>query len=74
MRLSAVVLHTILKAMQLTCRMAFLCFCSIFDRQKNEKNHFLTSVVSLPRLTYRLSLRFPNTLPQTRILPAFFGF
>lgn len=49
-------------------------FCSIFDRQKNEKNHFLTSVVPLPRLTYRPSLRFPNTLPQTRMLPLFFGF
>ena len=57
-----------------TCRMAFCVFYSIFDRQKNEKNHFLTSVVPLPRLTYRPSLRFPNTLPQTRMLPAFFGF
>ena len=60
--------------MRLTCRMAFCVFCSIFDRQKNEKNHFLTSVVPLPRLTYRPSLRFPNTLPQTRMLPLFFGF
>ena len=51
-----------------------LCFCSVFGRQKNEKNHFLTSVVPLPRLTYRPNLRFPNTLPQTRMLPAFFGF
>ena len=60
--------------MRLTCRVAFCVFCSILDRQKNEKNHFLTSVVPLPRLTYRPSLRFTNTLPQTRMLPAFFGF
>ena len=52
----------------------FCVFCSIFGRQKNEKNHFLTSVVPLPRLTYRPNLRFPNTLPQARMLPAFCGF
>ena len=60
--------------MRLTCRMAFCVLCSIFDRQKNEKNHFLTSVVPLPRLTYRPNLRSTNTAAQTRMLPAFCGF
>ena len=61
-------------AMRQVSRMAFLYFYSILDRQKNEKNHFLTSVILLPRLTYRPSLRSTNALPQTRILPAFFRF
>ena len=60
--------------MRLTCRMAFLCFCSILIDGKNEKNHFLTSVIPLPRLTYRPNLRSTNTAAQTRMLPAFFGF
>lgn len=60
--------------MRLICRMAFCVFCSILTDRKMREVTFSPLFIPLPRLTYRPSLRFPNTIPQTRMLPASCGF